>query len=391
MSKQSQATPESKAKAQEPKQKHDSSLNIYQRMIEVQKLATTVVKSATVKMSENDKGYKAVTHDEVAATLHLPLAECGVFMLPEIVSYKTENFDKTNQWGKVVTWYRTDLEILVKWVNVDKPDEYISSRGAAFALDTSDKSFAKAYSLALKIVLLKVHLLESRDGEENRPFDEAHGGDKAGKGEGGNRNSRPKNENQTPPAEKSKPQTENTPVAPKDVVMPFGQASGKKLGDLDTATLEKAKAWLKSEMAKDPKPANMKQIAFIYSQVKAVLIDRNPPPPPPTDEPKAPEDTPDPFPPDDVQISPEETSQERQTKKNQPDPQDYVIPEAKGLDAISELFGKPLKSIGERDLRNALKVIDGVMQKGPPPPNLGELFGIRTAIAAFFNSMGLKA
>ena len=160
--------------------KHDPALNIYQRMIEVQKLATTVQKTATVKMSENDKGYKATTHDEVAATLHLPLAQCGILMLPDIVKYETATFEKANQWGKVVTWYRTDLEILVKWVNVDRPEDFIVSRGAAFALDTSDKSFAKAYSLALKIVLLKVHLLESRDGEEDRPFDEANGGDKAG-------------------------------------------------------------------------------------------------------------------------------------------------------------------------------------------------------------------
>lgn len=156
----------------------DQSPNIYQRMIAVQKKVQTVLKNETVKMSENDRGYKAVTHDDVAALLHLPLAEAGIVLLPDIEKFSTSTFDKVNQWGKSVTWYRTDIEIICKWINADKPDDFIQSKGAAFALDTSDKSFAKAYSLAMKIVLLKVHLLESKDNEEQRPFDEQNTPDK---------------------------------------------------------------------------------------------------------------------------------------------------------------------------------------------------------------------
>lgn len=266
------------AKAQdEKKDKHDPSLNIFQRMIEVQKLVTTVNKSATVKMSENDKGYKATTHDEVAGALHLPLAQCGVFMLPDIEKYSVSSFEKANQWGKVVTWYRTDMDIVVKWINVDKPDEMIVSKGAAFALDTSDKSFAKAYSLALKIVLLKVHLLESRDGEENRPFDEAHGGEKAGKGEPKQKNQSPQqNQNQSKP----KPKDEKPIVSPSETVLPEwgGSNKGKKLKDLDTPTLEKIRDHLKGKMQATPKPANIAEIAHVYAQIKAVLTDRTPPP-----------------------------------------------------------------------------------------------------------------
>lgn len=152
--------------------------NIYQRMADVQKKVQTVFKNETVKMYENDKGYKAVTHDDVAAALHTPLAECGIFMLPDVLDYSTTQFDKENQYKKNVTWYRTDIKIKCKWINIDKPDDFIESSGGAFALDTSDKSYAKAYSLALKIILLKVHLLESKDGEEQRPFDEQNGNNK---------------------------------------------------------------------------------------------------------------------------------------------------------------------------------------------------------------------
>ena len=148
--------------------------SIYQRMIDVQKRVTTIIKNEVVKMSDNDRGYKAVSHDDVAAALHLPLAEAGIVLLPDVVNKVFSEFEveKKNNYGTYKQrWYRADVDIVVKWINADKPDEFIESRGSAFALDTSDKCFAKAYSLALKIVLLKVHLLESSDEEEKRIFE----------------------------------------------------------------------------------------------------------------------------------------------------------------------------------------------------------------------------
>jgi hypothetical protein len=48
--------------------------NIYQRIIQVQKAVTGVAKNEKV---EHGGGYKAVSHDDVAKLLHLPLAEAG--------------------------------------------------------------------------------------------------------------------------------------------------------------------------------------------------------------------------------------------------------------------------------------------------------------------------
>lgn len=179
--------------------------NIYQRFIDVQKIAQSVTKAETVKMFENDKGYKAVSHDDVAKLLHMPLAECGIVLIPDVIEYTNTEFEKPNKYQKLTTWYRTDIKIKVKWVNADDPQDFFESTGAAFALDTSDKSFSKAYSLALKIVLLKVHLLESKDNEESRPFD---------------------NENDTSGNEVAKkpytppPRPENKPFIPKPKVEP---------------------------------------------------------------------------------------------------------------------------------------------------------------------------
>ena len=152
-------------------------LNIYQRMILVQKAVQTVYKNDTIKMSENDKGYKATSHDDVAALLHLPLAEAGIVLLPDVIESSTSEVVVKGKYGDKFM-FRTDLSIKVKWINADQPDDIIESHASAFALDSSDKGYAKAYSLALKICLLKVHLLESRDGEEQRDaeIDEPQGG-----------------------------------------------------------------------------------------------------------------------------------------------------------------------------------------------------------------------
>ena len=250
------------------------SKNIYQRMIEVQKKVHSIVKNEVVKMHENDKGYKAVTHDDVAKALHLPLAESGIVLLPNVVEFKSDSFEKTNQYGKTVTWYRTDIKISVKWINADKPDDFIESTGAAFALDTSDKSFAKAYSLALKIVLLKVHLLESKDEEESRPFENENG-----TGEGSKKQIQPRQQSQSQPKTNAPAQKQQAPppekaktgstTDPGHYVMPFGaNVKGKALKNLNEATLKEIHAFSKAELLKDP---NNAQILDVEKNVREFL------------------------------------------------------------------------------------------------------------------------
>lgn len=359
-------------------QSHDAKKNIYQRMIGVQKDVQTVFKNETVKMSDNDKGYKAVTHDDVAAALHLPLANHGVFMMPDLESFENTQFEKTNQWGKTVTWYRTDLKIKVKWINVDDPKDFIEGSSAAFALDTSDKSFAKAYSLALKIILLKVHLLESRDNEDQRPFDEANGGEKAGKGQNNKQNN--------PPEKPKEPQSEPKKggyVAPKpvDFVMLIGENNikGKKLGELDLETLKKIDLGADAKLKEVPEPKNKVQWVQISTNVKAVIkiLSANVP----KDPPALPDDQIDPQ----ISPNPENETQEvdLKGKPKQSDPADIVI----NIELETpETFGKALKQISENSLKAAHKEITAKMSKAPPPANLSELFTLAGQIKAFLKS-----
>ncbi|WKV32888.1 putative SSB protein [Bdellovibrio phage MAC3UK] len=374
-----------------------------------------VEKRETVKMNENDKGYKAVTHDDVAAALHLPLAQCGVFMLPDIVKYETSTFEKANSYGKITTWYRTDLEIEVQWINIDDPTNLIKAKGASFALDTSDKSFAKAYSLALKIVLLKVHLLASRDEEERRLFEEITGpGDKPQNGQGRNQNgggNRNQNQGQksnqgqggasapakTQPQDNQKKTTEKP--GPDQYVMPIGSdgVKGKKLGELPTNTLGQILMGAEAALGKDPEHKAWK---LVKANVELVIKARAAKGVQGQNQDGQPADTTtgdgsgnaepdlnDVFPPDDTGPGPDVENHSQEQRPRKPQPEDYVMQDGYGVEGVQ---GKALKSIPEKELRAVIKNLDSAMKTTPPPGNVAELFGVRNQIVGFFKTMDIK-
>lgn len=284
------------------------SKNIYQRMLEVQKKVVSVNKTKTVQMT-GERNYRSVTHDEVAGALHVSLAEEGIVLLPDVIESTTSDFivKKKNNYGEYEQrWYRTDIKVKVKWINADKPDDFFESHGSAFALDTSDKSYAKAYSLALKIVLLKVHLLESRDDEENRDFENQTNGENQNdqsRGASGATNQRPKGAGSASPKSNSKPTTKpaakakdgasapannddagkpsgstaqseatakKKPDGPGDYVVKIGDdtTKDKKLIEIGETTQRKLFKWTQEQMKAAPPPRNISTIMETNRMIK---------------------------------------------------------------------------------------------------------------------------
>lgn len=339
--------------------------NIYQRMVEVQKKVQTVFKNETVKMNENDKGYKAVTHDDVAAALHLPLAECGVFMLPEIQEYQNSTFDKQNKYGNVTTWYRTDLKIKVKWINVDKPEEFIESHGASFALDTSDKSFAKAYSLALKIVLLKVHLLESRDNEEQRPFDELNNKSKDElKNLNQNSGYKPNNQNKNQSAPPQKQNNQNTKPQSHPTFITEDQhetiANLMIRHSLDGIDIEN---FFLTGFNVKPDQVTFAQADYL---IKMLSVDM--------------------FTSLDLKLASEDLKTKREARNQ--DPADFVI-DAKVVGPNSPAAGKKVRELAEPVLKSLIDSFDKALKENPQNPIAKELFEASLKIKAFLKSVGV--
>lgn len=363
---------------------NSSSKNIYQRMIEVQKKVQSIAKNEVVKMYENDKGYKAVTHDDVAAALHLPLAEAGIVLLPTVTGYTASEFEveKSNNKGKYTQkWYRTDLEIKVQWINADNPDDRIESTGGAFAIDTSDKSYAKAYSLALKIVLLKVHLLESRDNEEQRTFEQE---------------TKPQTQNNVQKSQQQKagPQYQKFSGNPKEYVSAL--TKGKKLGELDQEQLAKIREWTTGQLKSKPRPKNIAEIADLHDNVKKVQGETPPP------EPTPPGFERQDFPPDE-QLPPEAYMDNpfeqfadptpnfapgSESKAPDNGPGAFILPALEFPRGYHNLAGKRLDSFSSPAVLDAyLKSLQAESVKTPKPPKVSEMFGVIAKIKAYLSTL----
>jgi len=136
--------------------------NLYQRLNSVMKEVQTVFKN--VKVSGYGAGYKGVSHDDVTALLHKPLVEAGIQTNINMVSHElTEG--TTSKGGKV---YISNVWASIEFINIDEPEQRMTSKAFAMGFDSQDKGPGKAYSMAVKYCLLKTLMLESCDEEEQR-------------------------------------------------------------------------------------------------------------------------------------------------------------------------------------------------------------------------------
>lgn len=179
----------------------------------------------------------------------------------------------------------------------------------------------------------------------------------------------------SPPAEK--------PKDPKDIEMPFGRAKGKRLGELDQATLEAAAQWLRDQIKSDPKPKNLKQMQFIYGSIKTILA-MSPKEPPPPHEEKIPDPGPQDFPPNDLDAHlgedvPRETHPLIEAGS-------FVIPVVMigGIKTLNRNIG----SFSEAELKKILTACDKEIQAEKTIMNKGQLFEVRTYIAQFLEDVG---
>lgn len=137
-------------------------LNIYQKM----SLATSKIQTVTkkLKVGEGTKGeYKAVRETDVLNAVKPIEAEVGIYSYPadrkllqaERVTFKNKYGDTENFVIKLETTYR--------FVNIDKPDEFIEIKTYGDGVDSQDKAPGKAMTYADKYALLKAYKIATGD------------------------------------------------------------------------------------------------------------------------------------------------------------------------------------------------------------------------------------
>lgn len=136
-------------------------MNIYQRINEVRKAITYIQKDKSVSAGPAGS-YRAVTHDAVTGMIRQHLVEHGVIIAPTLI-YSVFH---PKEEGAKQRLYSASYD--VRFINMDAPDECVTIRIEAHALDNGDKAPGKAISYATKYAILKLFNIETGEDEESR-------------------------------------------------------------------------------------------------------------------------------------------------------------------------------------------------------------------------------
>jgi hypothetical protein len=120
-------------------------MNLHQRILQVMKSVSYIQKEQKRGMQ-----YSVVSHDAVTAKLRPSIIEAGIVYYP----VSTDLIQEGN---------RTECLVTVRFVNSEKPEEYIDVPSAGYGIDSQDKGPGKAISYAIKYALLKTFALETGD------------------------------------------------------------------------------------------------------------------------------------------------------------------------------------------------------------------------------------
>jgi len=148
-------------------------LNLHQKINEIQKIITSVHKGSRVEVVKG-KFYSAVSHDDIAALLHSPLAEIGIAIQVDMVDCQVTPIEKETTYNgqKDIKYsYQATVKMAVTFVNSDNPQDRFTVNSYGYAFDSGDKAIGKAESMAVKYVYLKNFNLESTDDEESRDYE----------------------------------------------------------------------------------------------------------------------------------------------------------------------------------------------------------------------------
>lgn len=134
-------------------------LNIYQRLLAITNDMEKVAKNLTIELNAKNK-YSAVGEVDVLNAVKPLEVKYGVYSYPverKVIESKelTTKYDSINQFMRVETIYR--------FVNVDKPDEFIDVMTYGDGVDSQDKAPGKAMTYADKYALLKAYKIATGD------------------------------------------------------------------------------------------------------------------------------------------------------------------------------------------------------------------------------------
>lgn len=132
-----------------------SSLNIYQKLVEVRRCVPYLQKESTGAQ------YKYVGSSQVLGSLKAKMDDVQLLLIPRITGHKIsesviEFKDTTGNVTKRTTTYFTEIDMTMTWVNAEKPDETIECSWYGQGVDIAgEKGLGKALTYGEKYFMLK--------------------------------------------------------------------------------------------------------------------------------------------------------------------------------------------------------------------------------------------
>ena len=151
-------------------------MNIYEKMLAITSDLSAVAKNLTV--GEGRSSYKAVGEADVLAAVKPLEAKYKIYSYPFMRQVIGENVMTTtstyNGNTKEINKLFVRIETTYRFVNVEKPDEYIDIVTYGDGVDAQDKAPGKAMTYADKYALLKAYKIITGDDPDQKASEEGN-------------------------------------------------------------------------------------------------------------------------------------------------------------------------------------------------------------------------
>ena len=141
----------------------EKNLNIYERLLNISTELQTVAKNLEVSMGKNGK-YKAVGEADVLRAVKPLELKHRVYSYPverEIIESGT--LESVDYNGNVKKQLFERIKVTYRFINIDKPEEFVDITSYGDGIDSGDKSVGKAMTYADKYALLKAYKMVTGD------------------------------------------------------------------------------------------------------------------------------------------------------------------------------------------------------------------------------------
>ena len=136
-------------------------LNIYERLLKITEELATVKKGLTV--GSGSYGYKAVGEADILKAVKPLEIAYGVYSYPLSRNIVSQEILTTEKNGKESTKFFMRIETTYRFVNIDKPSEFVDQVSYGDGVDSLDKSPGKAMTYSDKYSLMKAYKIMTGD------------------------------------------------------------------------------------------------------------------------------------------------------------------------------------------------------------------------------------